>query len=490
MPAFQIVALDTITPQLRAPATGDTYSAPRALALAGETLTGSQATPTLDITQTWNTTGTPTAYRLNVTDTASNAGSLLMDLQTGGTSRFSVDKNGRGLSPLNSNTIPALATSAASDRGFGFYANRPSVLYGTNVVWSWQDAQTMSLGSTSRIAWTSGNPVDATPDLFILRDATDILAQRRTTNAQMFRIYETFTDASNYSRMEVGFDAGNLAYVVRSFSAGTGTLRPIALMTGSNVRWSIGATTGHFLAGVDNTYDIGASGATRPRNIFAGGDIYTQSNTTGFYLGSAADVALLRDEANVLAQRRSTNAQAFRIYNTFTSSTDYERGFVRWSANALQIGSESAGTGAARGVVLLSADHLDLQSAAARSIRFAPAGTTVCWLFNSSGHLLANADNTYDIGASAASRPKDVWVANQIYAGNGVRADGANGFQALAGPISAVGAGARLELAEVTAPTAPTADRVRIYAEDNGAGKTRIMARFATGAAVQIAIEP
>ena len=37
---------------------------------------------------------------------------------------------------------------------------------------------------------------------------------------------------------------------------------------------------------------------------------------------------------------------------------------------------------------------------------------------------------------------------------------------------------------------APAANGVRIYAEDNGAGKTRIMALFATGAAVQIAIEP
>lgn len=47
-----------------------------------------------------------------------------------------------------------------------------------------------------------------------------------------------------------------------------------------------------------------------------------------------------------------------------------------------------------------------------------------------------------------------------------------------------------LQLNEQTAPAAPAANKVRIYAEDNGSGKTRIMARFATGAAVQIAIEP
>lgn len=46
-----------------------------------------------------------------------------------------------------------------------------------------------------------------------------------------------------------------------------------------------------------------------------------------------------------------------------------------------------------------------------------------------------------------------------------------------------------LELIESTAPSA-VANRGRIWAEDNGSGKTRIMVQFGTGAAVQIAIEP
>lgn len=50
--------------------------------------------------------------------------------------------------------------------------------------------------------------------------------------------------------------------------------------------------------------------------------------------------------------------------------------------------------------------------------------------------------------------------------------------------------GSALQLQEMAAPSAPATDNVVIFAEDNGAGKTRLMARFATGAAVQIAIEP
>ncbi len=60
----------------------------------------------------------------------------------------------------------------------------------------------------------------------------------------------------------------------------------------------------------------------------------------------------------------------------------------------------------------------------------------------------------------------------------------------LALTASASTGGATLEFREQTAPSSPSTNNVRIYAEDNGSGKTRLMARFATGAAQQIAIEP
>jgi hypothetical protein len=44
--------------------------------------------------------------------------------------------------------------------------------------------------------------------------------------------------------------------------------------------------------------------------------------------------------------------------------------------------------------------------------------------------------------------------------------------------------------AEQTAPSAPAANGYRIFAQDNGAGKTQLMVLFASGAAQQIAIEP
>jgi|SRR5262245_10941984 len=47
-----------------------------------------------------------------------------------------------------------------------------------------------------------------------------------------------------------------------------------------------------------------------------------------------------------------------------------------------------------------------------------------------------------------------------------------------------------MEMIEITAPSAPASNFVRIYAQDNGAGKTQLMALFSSGAAQQIAIQP
>jgi hypothetical protein len=60
----------------------------------GYSLTGSNAQSLLAMTGTWNTTGNPTAIKLNITNTASGASAYLMDLQIGGTTQFRVTKDG------------------------------------------------------------------------------------------------------------------------------------------------------------------------------------------------------------------------------------------------------------------------------------------------------------------------------------------------------------------------------------------------------------
>lgn len=178
-----------------------------ALTLTGATQT--TAVPILNATQTWNNAAiTFTAAKFNVTDTASNASSLLMDLQVSGASKFNVNKDG-------------------------------------------------NLTLT---------------DTILIRDAANALAQRNGANAQNFRLYNTYTDASNYSRLFIRANNGGGNAQIGFEQAGTGAsnnlwfLAPsfVFATTAGTQRWSINST-GHFVGQTDNTYDIGASGATRPR---------------------------------------------------------------------------------------------------------------------------------------------------------------------------------------------------------------------------------
>lgn len=62
----------------------------------------------------------------------------------------------------------------------------------------------------------------ASQDLVLARDAADILAQRRGTNAQVWHQYKTFTDTSNYERLRVGWNSANVSYDFEIQKAGTG----------------------------------------------------------------------------------------------------------------------------------------------------------------------------------------------------------------------------------------------------------------------------
>lgn len=151
-----------------------------ALAVTGYSLTGANAQSLMSLAGTWNTSGTPTAIDLNITDTASNALSILMSLRRSGTSVMSVSKFG---------TVTA-----------GGFTTSGSVVLNAN---------------------TSSIFIGSSLDVSIVRDAADVLAQQRTTNAQTFRWYRTFTNSSNYERGALQTAAGQV--IVAAETAGTGT---------------------------------------------------------------------------------------------------------------------------------------------------------------------------------------------------------------------------------------------------------------------------
>jgi hypothetical protein len=64
--------------------------------------------------------------------------------------------------------------------------------------------------------------------------------------------------------------------------------------------------------------------------------------TSQFAIGSAGQIVPV---GNAQEQRNAANAQTYRLYNTFTSSTSFERANLTWSSNVFIIGPERGSAG-------------------------------------------------------------------------------------------------------------------------------------------------
>lgn len=231
--------VDDTTPQLG----GDLDLNGNQITGSGGTVTTSQ--PILDVSQTWNDAAvTFTALKAGVTDTASADASNLLDFQVGSSSKFSIKKNGQvtlvdgGVANADVSLVfgaaPALGMYKAASNTLGL------VVAGV-VYYRFYSSSGFQLASGSYVGWGTTNLNNApTIDLTIYRDAANTLAQRNTTNAQAYRLYNTYTDASNYERLTFKWTS-NLAEISTE-AAGTGTLRDLSIgSTGGKLAF-LGAT--------------------------------------------------------------------------------------------------------------------------------------------------------------------------------------------------------------------------------------------------------
>lgn len=463
-------------------------TATRSLPTTG-TITASA--PAVDATQTWNNVAvTFTGLKLNVTDTTSAAGSLLLDLQVGASSKASITKAGnltlagtltatQSLPTTGTITADAPALSATQTWNNGavtFTAIKLTVTDTASAAASLLLDLRVGAGSIfniskggnlSLVSDTGSLIIGASGDLIHTRDAANVSAQRNGVNAQTMRVYNTFTDAANYERATMSWNITSNVFTFGTNKAGTGSSRALQFIIGGTSILQLD-TSGHMLWNTDNTLDIGATGATRPRsgyfgtnvtsplftattgtittsqpalnatqtwnagavtftgilanitntasaaasklidlqlastsvfNVTRGGALSLLNDTASITLGSSSDLIITREAANILAQRNSTTAQTFRVYNTYTDASNYERGVFDWSTTAasLTIGTQKAGTGSSR--------QLDFMT-----------GSVVRFSVAASGNIIFGTDNANDIGNISTSRPRSGYFATQLNA--------------------------------------------------------------------------
>lgn len=160
----------------------------------------------------WSTSGTG----LGVNAPSGFAGNLL-DLQINGTRLFSI--------PSNANATFSYGVTAA-----GFTSNNSTCLFSNILALTFASPFFVQTFDGGAYAWSSTSSANGTPDLVLRRDASNTLAQRNGTNAQAFRVYNTFTSATNHERGKLEWSS-NVFNIGTEKGSGGGTARAMALQT-------------------------------------------------------------------------------------------------------------------------------------------------------------------------------------------------------------------------------------------------------------------
>ncbi len=242
--------------------------------LAGSgSLTGSA----LSVAQTWNTSGTATAFKVNVTDTASANASSMADFQRNGVSQFRVSYQ---------NSTVRLALSNASFIDASTVVNGGMRVIGNQLLQLGSLTTTASIGNlveinntSSTVGPTSGTvsqagivstfgPTSGT-SVFNLLNLTPTINQTGGANGITRGIYldPTITAATDYRSIEV--TKGNVLFNTTSGSVGIGTSTPNWLLQQAGTR------PFHVLSDT--------SAGTNAKHWF------TSSQGGNFYMGTSSD---------------------------------------------------------------------------------------------------------------------------------------------------------------------------------------------------------
>ena len=120
-------------------------------------LTGSQAISLLDLKQTWNTSGAPTALKLNIIDTASANGSSPFTIQFNGVDWLTIKKPGQG----------GLVIGNTAATGSLIAVNSVTNASTTQIIGSTVGG--LLLSKDQRVSWQSTAQLSGSDDLFLIR---------------------------------------------------------------------------------------------------------------------------------------------------------------------------------------------------------------------------------------------------------------------------------------------------------------------------------
>ena len=231
-----------------------------------------------DLADTWAASGTTfTGIKLNVTDAGSTAGSLLMDMQVGGVSKFRVAKTGDIYFSSASGSDTRISGSASNYSGFALFEGGTQIgLFGRSGL-GVQSTGSIGIGPVSGAS---------NGDTLLYRDAAGTFAQRNGTTAQAFNLYNTFTDANNFERLAIKWASNVL--LIDAEKGTTGTQRHIRIgLANTGVGLSNGTATGVYSVACGNssatgnyTFSAGESTASAGGSVAIGRNASAQASNS------------------------------------------------------------------------------------------------------------------------------------------------------------------------------------------------------------------
>jgi len=117
-------------------------------------------------------------------------------------------------------------------------------------------------------------------------------------------------------------------------SIGTRSNHDFGLVTNDTYRWLVQAA-GHLVANVDNTYDIGASGANRPRNVYIAGNLVVGGTFSGVSL-----VSTLYQNGSINTSSTTDVSLASYSLPSGTLGTNFQKLRITINYNAINAGAQ------------------------------------------------------------------------------------------------------------------------------------------------------
>lgn len=242
------------------------------------------------------------------------------------------------ITPFSTQTVPQQIwrNLAGTSQSWIDFAGRPVFVAGT---WSINSSFYVVMWNSCQLGWASSGSVSGTSTLetgFIRDGAAGAIAARVTTQAHSLRVYNTWTNASNYERGVFDWLTAANTLRIGTEKLGTGTARDLAFVTDATVRMTIGATSGNATftgpviapAATTSIPSIRLPHGTAPSSP-TNGDIWT--TTTGVFAhinGSTIDIIAVSGDMLLATAQTVTGAKTFNdtklllrnVANTFNGS--------------------------------------------------------------------------------------------------------------------------------------------------------------------------